>query len=64
MAMVPWRVDPRVIDPVRLAEIELFADLMIAATSALAPLPQDRVDRLLGIRRPIRVPFRLEPVHV
>jgi hypothetical protein len=63
MAMVPWRVDPRVIDPVRLAEIELFAELMIAASAAPTPLPRERVDRLLGIRRPVRVPFRLDRVH-
>ena len=61
MAMVPWRVDPRVLDPARLAEIELFADLMIAATNAAAPLPADKLDRLLGLRRP--APART-PAHV
>lgn len=59
MAMVPWRVDPRVIDPARLAEIELFADVMIAASAAPAPLPQEKLDRLLGVRRPARIPCRL-----
>jgi hypothetical protein len=57
--MVPWRVDPRVIDPVRLAEIELFADVMIAASAAPGRLPQDKLDRLLGHRRPARTPLRL-----
>jgi hypothetical protein len=57
MAMVPWRVDPRVLDPKRLAEIELFAEIVIAASAAPDPLPQEKVDRLLGVRRQTRVPL-------
>jgi hypothetical protein len=31
------------------SEIELVGDLVVAATSSDGPLPQDEIDRLLGI---------------
>lgn len=33
------------------SEIELVGELVVAATSSSGPLPQDRIDRLLGIER-------------
>jgi hypothetical protein len=32
-----------------LAEVELTTNLIIAASESVAPLPQDEVDRLLGL---------------
>ncbi len=49
MALVPW-IDPRVLDPVRLAEIHLLTELMIAANGTGAPLPPEAVDRVLRVR--------------
>jgi len=31
------------------SEIELVGDLVVAATSSDGPLPQDEIDRLLGV---------------
>ena len=31
------------------SEIELVGDLVVAATSSKGPLPQDEIDRLLGV---------------
>lgn len=31
------------------SEIELVGDLVVAATSSEGPLPQDEIDRLLGV---------------
>ena len=32
------------------SEIELVGDLVVAATSSDGPLPQDEIDRLLGVQ--------------
>jgi hypothetical protein len=42
--------DPRLHDPVALAEIELYGDVVIAATASPGPLPRDQLDALLGVR--------------
>lgn len=34
------------------SEIELVGDLVVAATSSEGPLPQDEIDRLLGVGEP------------
>jgi hypothetical protein len=34
------------------SEIELVGDLVVAATSSDGPLPQDEIDRLLGVHPP------------
>jgi hypothetical protein len=42
--------DARVHDPVALDEIELYGNLMIAASETDGPLSQERIDEILGIR--------------
>ena len=32
------------------SEIELVGDLVVAATSSVGPLPQEEIDRLLGVQ--------------
>lgn len=49
VALVPW-IDSRVLDPVRLAEIHLLTELMIAANATAAPLPAETVDKVLRLR--------------
>ena len=39
-----------------LAEVELTTNLIIAASEAEAALPQDEVDRLLGVQRAVEAP--------
>lgn len=38
------------------SEIELVGDLVVAATSSDGPLPQDEIDRLLGVELPENQP--------
>ena len=42
--------DARVTDPQALAEIELYGDVVIAASSSERPLSQREIDRVLGVR--------------
>ena len=37
------------------SEIELVGDLVVAATSSQGPLPQDEIDRLLGVEAGVEV---------
>ena len=37
------------------SEIELVGDLVVAATSSEGPLPQDEIDRLLGVEAGVEV---------
>lgn len=51
MAHAVGRVtDARVEDPQALEEIELYGELVIAASSYDGPLPPDEIDRILGLR--------------
>ena len=43
--------DTRVEDPLVLDEIELYGELVIAASASDRPLSQDEIDRVLGLRR-------------
>jgi hypothetical protein len=43
--------DTRVQDPLALAEIELYGELVIAATSSERPLTREEIDRVLGVER-------------
>jgi hypothetical protein len=43
--------DARIQDQSALDEIELYGELVIAATSADRPLSQDEIDRVLGLVR-------------
>jgi hypothetical protein len=42
--------DARVQDPQALAEIDLYGELVIAASSADGPLTQEQIDDILGVR--------------
>ena len=42
--------DTRLQDPLVLDEIELYGDLVIAASASDRPLSQDEIDRVLGLR--------------
>ena len=42
--------DTRLQDPLVLDEIELYGELVIAASSSERPLSQDEIDRVLGLR--------------
>ena len=46
--------DPRVTDPLALAEIELYGELVIAASASQLPLSRGEIDRILGVRPPAR----------
>jgi hypothetical protein len=41
--------DTRVHDPLALAEIELYGELVIAASASDGRLPQERIDAILGV---------------
>jgi hypothetical protein len=41
--------DARMTDPLALAEIELYGELVIAASSSEGPLPQAQIDAILGV---------------
>jgi len=45
------RRDPVLEDPTALEEIDLYSDLVIAATESDAPLTSDQIDRALGVKR-------------
>ena len=49
--MVDDQLDVPLEDAELLAEVELTANLMIAASEADEPLGQDRIDALLGLTR-------------
>jgi len=42
------------------SEIELVGDLVVAATSSDGPMPQDEIDRLLGIQAAEKVAAQQE----
>lgn len=42
--------DTRLQDPLVLDEIELYGDLVIAASSSEQPLSPDEIDRVLGLQ--------------
>ncbi len=42
--------DPLLNDPELLDEIELYGELVIAASASREPLAQDEIDRVLGVR--------------
>ena len=48
--MVRSNADTRLQDPLVLDEIELYGELVIAASASDQPLSQDEIDRVLGIR--------------
>ena len=45
------KTDARVQDPLVLDEIELYGELVIAASSSDQPLSQAEIDGVLGLRR-------------
>ncbi len=47
MAVTDFEVSVQ--DPAVLAEIELYGELVVAATGSAGPLPQQEIDRLLGL---------------
>jgi len=51
------RADPRLHDEQLWAEIELYVDVLIAATETSGPLGADRLDRVLGLPETV-VPLR------
>lgn len=44
------RADPRVQDPQALDEIELYGEVLIAASQSEGPLSTDELDAALGLR--------------
>jgi hypothetical protein len=46
---VAHKVDSRLEDPLALDEIELYGELVIAASASDGPLSQDQIDRVLGV---------------
>ena len=50
--MVDDKLDVPLEDAELLAEVELTTNLIIAASEADTSLPQDVIDRLLGVERP------------
>ena len=46
--------DARLQDPQVLDEIELYGELVIAASASEQPLSRDEIDRVLGLRAPPR----------
>ena len=51
---VAHEADSRLEDPLVLDEIELYGDLVIAASASDGPLSQAEIDRALGLDRPRR----------
>lgn len=43
------KADSRLEDPTVLDEIELYGELVIAASASDEPLSQDQIDRVLGL---------------
>jgi hypothetical protein len=48
---VAHKADSRLEDPLVLDEIELYAELVIAASSSDQPLSHAEIDKVLGLRR-------------
>lgn len=48
--MVARKADSRLEDPQALDEIELYGELVIAASASDRPLSQDEIDKVLGLR--------------
>jgi hypothetical protein len=48
---VAHEADSRLEDPLVLDEIELYAELVIAASSSDQPLSHAEIDKVLGLRR-------------
>ena len=48
---VAHKADSRLEDPLVLDEIELYGELVIAASSSDEPLSQEQIDQVLGLRR-------------
>jgi hypothetical protein len=46
---VAHKADSRLEDPMVLDEIELYGELVIAASSSDEPLSQDQIDQVLGL---------------
>ena len=44
------KADSRLEDPLVLDEIELYGELVIAASSSDEPLSQEQIDQVLGLR--------------
>ena len=44
--------DTRLQDPLVLDEIELYGELVIAASSSERPLSREEIDRVLGVDQP------------
>jgi len=49
---VAHKADARLEDPLVLDEIELYGELVIAASASDEPLSQEQIDRVLGVRNP------------
>jgi hypothetical protein len=47
---VAHKVDARLEDPLVLDEIELYGELVIAASASEGPLTREQIDRVLGLR--------------
>jgi len=47
---VAHKADSRLEDPLVLDEIELYGELVIAASSSDEPLSQEQIDQVLGLR--------------
>jgi hypothetical protein len=47
---VAQKADSRLQDPLALDEIELYGELVIAASASDGPLTLDEIDRVLGLR--------------
>ena len=47
---MPRKADSRLEDPLVLDEIELYGELVIAASGSEGPLSQDQIDLVLGLR--------------
>ena len=49
--MVTRRADARLEDPQALDEIEIYGELVIAASSSEEPLSQEQIDEALGLHQ-------------
>ncbi|MGH8970699.1 MAG: hypothetical protein ACRDV1_12200 [Actinomycetes bacterium] len=54
------KTDSRVQDPLVLDEIELYGELVIAASAADRPLSRDEIDQVLGLRGDLEGPSRTD----
>ena len=50
------KADARLEDPTALDEIELYGEMVIAASASDEPLSQEQIDRVLGLRGDGREP--------